>query len=554
MSEMINYFPSNLNPPELPSSLRFDDHPHGKPYLDAGGVALLAQEVLRRVPQPVDSLEIAALLESMGITDEVGTRRYGARDTFDLAEAVLEQLKATGLHVRANKSVNEPPQPPRQVLSDYLRGPIALVPVVVLLLIIAAYRTLGHWGQSQVLALTLGMTGSMLITNGFIQAVSRRGAIYLSRANPGAASQFFRMTMSVAGACIVVVACLIVFLTTRLGLFTPEDGFIFGLAFIGLSAMWLMSAVLSLIQAPAWLAVGLGAGLIAGLSVDLIVTPFSDAHLLAGTVVGFTVAMGLMWRAARQALNAMGTGVRPGRVVLPPIAYIVHEGMPYFSYGSLYMVFIMLPHVLGWIGTLSGFQDRMWAMSSLEVALTLALAPIILAGGIAEHAARLFWDRALVAQSTTPGDEPGKFGHSLAKFYWQQLRVYLAILAAASLLTYAGFQITLSTGLLESWLNLSGLEALAFIFRASLIAYYLLGWGLFNCMFSVTLARPELALQAVKLGMIVTIVVGVPLTLGVNFSYAAVAFIVGALAFVIASAWAILTLIKSADYYYYASF
>jgi hypothetical protein len=44
--------------------------------------------VLGRVRWPIDALEVTALLESLGITDEVAARRYGARDVFLLAEEV----------------------------------------------------------------------------------------------------------------------------------------------------------------------------------------------------------------------------------------------------------------------------------------------------------------------------------------------------------------------------------------------------------------------------------------------------------------------------------
>jgi hypothetical protein len=51
-------------------------------------IATLASEVLGRVRWPIDALEVTALLESLGITDEVAARRYGARDVFLLAEEV----------------------------------------------------------------------------------------------------------------------------------------------------------------------------------------------------------------------------------------------------------------------------------------------------------------------------------------------------------------------------------------------------------------------------------------------------------------------------------
>jgi glycosyltransferase involved in cell wall biosynthesis len=62
-------------------------------HLDGVLLAELAEEVYRRVPQPVDSLEITAVLESMGIPDRVASQRYGAADTFALGNAVLAWIR-----------------------------------------------------------------------------------------------------------------------------------------------------------------------------------------------------------------------------------------------------------------------------------------------------------------------------------------------------------------------------------------------------------------------------------------------------------------------------
>ena len=60
---------------------------------DEDAIAALAAEIKRRVPLPIDSLETTALLESLGITDEVAAQRHGMPDVFTLAEAVLAQVR-----------------------------------------------------------------------------------------------------------------------------------------------------------------------------------------------------------------------------------------------------------------------------------------------------------------------------------------------------------------------------------------------------------------------------------------------------------------------------
>jgi uncharacterized membrane protein len=349
-----------------------------------------------------------------------------------------------------------------------------------------------------------------------------------------------------------MIAILAVLVATGLGLFTPNDRIIFGLAFVGFSVMWLIAAGLSLVHATSRLGIALTAGLVAGVITDRAIAPFLSAHLSLATVVGFGVTIGLTLHALKHGFDAQASG-RPGRVKLPPVAYMVYEAAPYFAHGSLYMVFILIPHLLGWFGSLGMGQERGWALSSVEVGLILSLPPLILSSGIVEHALRQFWLQARVAQPTTPGSDPRRFGSVLTEFYRQQLKRYLIVLASTSAVVYVAFQLALDSGLLASWLRLSNLDAARFFFYISLITYGLLGWGQFNGAFCITLARPTLALWAVILGIGIVVFTGVPLSLGLNFTYAAVAFIAGAITFVAVSSWAIKKVLESADYYYYAS-
>jgi polysaccharide biosynthesis protein PelF len=520
---------------------------------NAKGVVALADDVSRHIPQPVDSFEITALLESLGITDEVAIQRYSAPDTFILAEAVLAQVRACRVPAGAKDRKPEPPQSACQPLRDYALGPLALVIVLELLLVVEAYRVLGDWNEGYILALSLGMTSSMLILNGFIQAISRRSSIYLGLNNLSAARRFLHSGVAVGEICNAMIAVLAVLVATKLDVFTPAERIIFGLAFVGFSTIWLMAAGLLLMQATSWLGIGLAVGLVAGVVTDRATAHLLSAHLALATVVGFGVALGLIRHAAVKHGLAAKAGGQPGRVKLPSVAYMIYEAAPYFAYGSLYMVFVLIPHLLGWLGVLGMEQLRGWALSSIEVGLVLSLPPIILSSGVAEHALRRFWLRARAAQSITPGSDPRRFGSVLKEFYQQQRARYLIVLVCTSAAMCAVFQVALNTGLLATWLGFSSLDVVRYFFYTSLIAYGLLGWGQFNNAFCVTLARPTLALRAVLLGIGSVVVIGVPLCLGLNFAYAANAFLAGAIIFVTVSDRVVRPVLESADYYYYSS-
>jgi hypothetical protein len=213
------------------------------------------------------------------------------------------------------------------------------------------------------------------------------------------------------------------------------------------------------------------------------------------------------------------------------------------------MVFILVPHLIGWTGALEPGQSRLGAGTGLEVGLTLALGPIILVGGVAERAARLFWSHNRVNQTLIHGSQAEAFGQSLFNFYRRHLARYLLALLAVSVVAYAGYFAV------QQWSPLGrGYENATYFFVLGIIGYLVLAWGLFNSLFAIALGRPVFALKALLVALLLTVAVGVPLSLSFSYMFAAVSFIVGAAAYGAVTFWEVLRLCRSADYYYFSSF
>ena len=217
------------------------------------------------------------------------------------------------------------------------------------------------------------------------------------------------------------------------------------------------------------------------------------------------------------------------------------------------MLFIIIPHLFGWLGVLGPGQPRLWAVMSVEIGLTLALVPIILAGGVPEHTLREFWRFAPRAQANTPGADASQFRHALARFYGRYWRLYMLVLTALSLAVFGVVVVAFNSGLMMRWLELPDLTQIMRFFVAGLCINWLIGAGLFNCVFCITLGRPWLAVRAVVVAIAVTVIVGAPLSFLLNFSLAAVAFICGAMAFAFASHRARVRVLRSSDYHYVSS-
>src|ERR1700716_3433691 len=103
-------------------------------------------------------------------------------------------------------------------LADYAQGPVVFTSAVLLLLVIRVYGALGGWEPGQLLALSLGMTASMLVCGGVVYSMSRRASICLAMGDRRAARTFLRRTMLVAAAWVAVVAALIVGVASAVGI------------------------------------------------------------------------------------------------------------------------------------------------------------------------------------------------------------------------------------------------------------------------------------------------------------------------------------------------
>lgn len=512
-------------------------------------IAALTTEVAQRDQVPIDALEITAIIESMGVTDEVARQRYEIADAFALGEKIFDRLRSTRLPLPTPPATPLPPPSSWEVLRDASRGIFGLLPAMVLMVCIFVYSTTGQWGPNIVLALSAGMTSSMLITNGIIQALSRRTSIYLGMQKAGLAGRFLWQSAALIFAGLLGLDLCGLLITYQLGIFTMAEGISFSLAFLSLSALWMVASSLALIQRTSWLSLAMVCGLLVGTMADYLLRAHSDWHLMISTTVGYSVAVLMIIAAAHSGYTDrhLRHAKTPQKFYWPSRSYLLHEAAPYFTYGFLYMAFILLPHILGWLGTLGVHQMRSWAVTSVEIGLTLSMPPLILANGMAEHTLRRFWRYTPALQAQTTGQDLENFRRSLHTFHYQYATIYLIGLTLLSIGTHMLFTLGLENGILARWVDLPNSTELLFIFNAGLIAYGFLGLGIFNCMFCITVGAPQLATQAVSWGLVTTLLLGAFLS-RIHYTFSALAFIVGALVFVIVAWRMCFRILQSADY------
>ena len=229
------------------------------------------------------------------------------------------------------------------------------------------------------------------------------------------------------------------------------------------------------------------------------------------------------------------------------------ESAGYFVYGAAFMAFLLEVHILGWLGAKSASQSRLDTITALEVGLTLALPPVILASGMAERTLRLFWFHARDQQEYVAAHQTRRYGKELQAFYSRRLLAYLVASAALAAAMLVAFELALRSGRLAGWLALPDPQPTELVFVAALVAFWLVGWAQFNCMFVLNFGRPEQAFRPVLLAMVVVGVTGIPLG-AAGFGYTALAFAAGSAVFVWASSRNCRRVLAAADHHYATAF
>jgi hypothetical protein len=492
----------------------------------------LSRNVRERVPQPIDVLEIAAVIESMGITDTVAVEDYGVTDAFELAGLVFDAVRAWPGELSPVRHDDGTPDRERNALADVsARGLLALAPLCVLLIGLQALALAG-WDTGAILALSIGVTASMLLTSGPIVAIGRRTSVYLGFEQVDSARRFItRASLGTLLAC-VAIGLAAYGLASALALLTEEQRLIFTTSLVAYALLWLLASGLSLAGASALVCGVLAGGLALAIGTGVAFgTPAGIGIGYGATVAVLVVAWCVYYPYRRQStLLPRATGP------------LLLDSAPYVFFGTAFAMFLVGPHLLGWLGAGEGDGSVIDRVMTLELSLLIALVPVVLATGVSERVLRSFWDVARTLRRETAADG---FRRGVRSYVLGGFVRYAVVLGALSLATALVYEALVLSSALDHSSQL--------VFLAGLTAFLLLGLGQFGCLFLLGLSLPGRAVRSLVTGLLVLGALGLPLAL-VDFRLAAVGFAVAAAVFAAAAIAACLTVLAEIPRRYSTAF
>jgi glycosyltransferase involved in cell wall biosynthesis len=489
------------NATQAPSSSFDAAHTDARVELHGADTGALVESISAQVPHPVDHREIAAVLEANGVTDAVADARYGARDAFQLAAAILPQLPRGRDRAAIGPHRIDPPDRQRRRIPRAADGLLLLVPAAVIVSIGLWVRSIHGWTSSTSRALLLGVTASTLLGTAFQFAIMRRGALLIGCARWSATRKFLSRWSWVALFSLLCADLASVFGAAAVGKLSSGAMETFGLSFAALIALWILSGGLVLVRRAHEVGLSTLAGVIVAVVVYYASGAGSTSHLEIALAAGYGVTMASI--ASRVMALLAHRGSDRGQPRLPRLPYLLREAAPFVVYGGLLIVLVLGPNLVTALRASSGGSSE-WR--SIAVGMTLALVPAMLSIPLAESALYGLSSRASAALSGTSIAQIDDIGEALHAFHRRQSLRYLTCIAVLSLIAGALIWLLAGVGAFSA-LGVGSRGALVLAFAVSALGYLLLARAHFDLMPAITLGRPDLAVPCLLGGVAVMLLV-----------------------------------------------
>jgi hypothetical protein len=521
----------------------------------------LAKAILERRPQPEDSYEIAAMLESMGWNDERANLVFGAEDVFALAEQLWEAIRQRVVYTPFSlPEQRSGPKLALDIIKNFLRGLIFALPMALSAIsMITLHFSLWSYEKLSIefaTSIAAGTILSFVTVGGFTQAIARRGFFYVTqhyyRMAKRTAFFFIRCVFAVCGMISVLL-----YITNLVFNLYPQPMFLLMvLYYFFLSAIWLSVTVMYMLRKEFAFA-GL---LIFGIALVYVLFRLFDMPVVlsqliavsAVSVAGIVLAL----RFFQKAEEREERGIAPKMTKLSVMVYAI---MPYFIYGLLYFAFLYTDRIMAW-STDHAWDDTQqympyffWFRGPYELGLDFALLVLMIPLGVSEAIANQMMGDLEITQKSYLGMDVAAMNRLYRAKYVKMLAAISAASVVSGILVFLAAVYFNETYLAHAGKLLIPDSATWFVFEVALVAYAILAIGLLNAVIMFSLSQPGFVNRALAPAFAVNAAVGFLLTRWVDYSWGVFGLLAGSVLFAVLSTKHMLRILGKLDYYLYAA-
>lgn len=524
----------------------------------------LIKHVQSRRLQPEDHLEIVALLEAMGWSDDRAKQSFGVAHLFELAIEIWE-------HMQQNFQMTPYSPVPKQSLKalsselfhQFFRGVIFALPMAVSIIAMLTLK-FSLWSYENLsvdiaTSIGVGTIISFIVVGGFTQAIARRGFYYvmLGYYNMARRMTFYFVRM---GLIVCLLVCLLIYVINLIFILFPGYMItIIILYYFFLNCIWLSVTVFYILKKEIVFTglIILGIAIVWLLFGILQIATIIVSQLIALSIISFIGIM-LVNRYFREAEKKMDKGISPQ---MPRMSITLYSTIPYFVYGLLYFAFLFVDRIFAWSTPDEYIPYVVWFRGPYEIGLDFALMVLIIPMGVSEVLVSKLMQDMQASQKGYLGIQTREMNRLFVRKYRKQFIVMSAVVITSAFLLYG-----LADWFFHLYPELIGIQLFTnsttrFVFIWAIVGYVLVAVSLMNVVILFCLAQARMVSRIIVPAFVTNLLVGYVASRWAHFiignqimnnpgyAYAVFGLVAGSVIFAVLSTRYVLKLLRNLDYY-----
>lgn len=515
----------------------------------------LVNEILERNKYPHDTYEIAALLESMGWSDNRAQKEYGVLDIFQLADYIWETIQLNVSYEpiqQKGKTIKEISK--IEMIRSFLRGLIFAFPMAVSVIAMLTLKfslwSYKYLALEQATAIAIGTIVSFIVVGGFTQAIARRGFFYIIQGYYNLAKKStFQFIWIGFGLC-VLISLIIIVLNIIFNMFSYQMIFLIVTFFFFLTSIWLSVTVMYILKKEI-IFTGL---IILGIIFVYVLFVLLDIDILISQLISlcfvsfFSMLLVLYFFIKEERKEDRDISVK-----LPKFSIVLYSVWPYFFYGFLYFTFLFTDRINAWSKNEEFMPYVIWFRGNYELGLDFALLTLIIPMGLSEVVVSKLMQEIEVSQKDYLAEDSDKL---YRKFVSSYKRMFGLILIGSTISAYVIYRLTIWYNEISIRLNDENIlasEITIFVLILGIISYVILSFCLMNAVILFALSQPQFVIKSIMPALMVNMFLGFMFSRWIDYEYAVLGLLLGSILMLVLSTRYLLKVLKNLDYYLYVA-
>ena len=513
----------------------------------------LLPEVSKDRGKPVNSFELTALLEIYGLRDIDAKTDYGYDNLFEMAKDMMNIIDMKEYPQRFIQLEHEKSQIKR-ITKHYIEGLAFAMPMIIQIMftLVLGYAIWSSMDYDLEIAtvIAVGTFLALVITGPTAQAIGRKGLYYLKLKEHALASASVRLLYLLGIGFVFIIAILLYIIQLFFHIFIDYYYLVMLAFFILLSVFFLNSSIYYMKEQHGRLLMHVIFGM---LIVYLLHTVFQiklpDAQFYTILIIDIEMTL-LVFLKLRQMRKESETAEG---FMLPKASIMFYSLVPFYTYGFLYFLFLILDRVLAW-SVPSVFKPYfIWFNVPYELGLDWALISLVLLMGFTEAGIYEFMNIMNNIIGKYKYNESKKFSKKIKNFMRKFLIIYFISSILIMILVYyfiklGGYYFDIEQ--LKIFLQ----EPTPFVFWIAAVSYIFLVGSLLNILFLFAMSRQTVPVKYILIGTLINLIVGLILSRFISYEYAVFGLLFGTIFLYFSTFNYTKKAIDKLDYFYYSAF